>query len=270
MLFILFAALSSVGVSVLLKRYAPTYILPVLVWNYFIATILCFLWFKPQFNQSIVWWLIVVCSILLPTIFYLLAQSLKYAGLVKTEIAQRLSVILSLCAAYFIFNDHFSDTKLLGIGLGVVAIGGLVFKKDKSSITTQGMLSLLCVWVGYATVDVLLKYNSSLGQNFATSLNLIFLGACIVTLMSTIIKKQPLFNQKTIGLGLGVGILNFLNIALYVIAHRFNAPSTVFLTMNLSVVILGTVVGIFYFKEKLTPLMGVSLVIALSAISFLV
>ena len=33
--------------------------------------------------------------------FLCLAKSLEYAGIVKTEIAQRLSVVLSLLAAYF-------------------------------------------------------------------------------------------------------------------------------------------------------------------------
>lgn len=270
MILIFLAALSSVGVSVLLKRYAPIHILPVLVWNYLVATLLCFLWFKPQFSQSVVWWLIIACAVLLPSIFYLLAQSLKHAGLVKTEIAQRLSVVVSLSAAYFIFNDHFSDTKLLGIGLGVLSIIGLVSKKEKQTLTQKGILALICVWLGYALVDVLLKYNSSLGQNFSASLNLIFLGAFILTLLSTFVKRQSLFNKHTFSLGISVGVLNFLNIALYVMAHRVNAPSTVFLTMNLSVVLIGTLLGVVYFKEKLTPIMGVSLIFACSAIACLV
>ncbi|MBP3011055.1 EamA family transporter, partial [Acinetobacter baumannii] len=81
----------------------------------------------------------------LPSIFLCLAKSLEYAGIVKTEIAQRLSVVLSLLAAYFFFQEQFNSLKLLGIGLGV--------------------------WFGYAAVDILLKYTSSLGLQFTLTLN---------------------------------------------------------------------------------------------------
>ncbi len=54
--------------------------------------------------------------------FLCLAKSLEYAGIVKTEIAQRLSVVLSLLAAYFFFQEQFNSLKLLGIGLGIFAV----------------------------------------------------------------------------------------------------------------------------------------------------
>jgi drug/metabolite transporter (DMT)-like permease len=66
---------------------------------------------------------------LLPSVFLFLAKSLQYAGIVKTEMAQRLSVILSLLAAYFIFQEHFNQLKIVGIGLGLAAVMCIILAK---------------------------------------------------------------------------------------------------------------------------------------------
>jgi hypothetical protein len=46
---------------------------------------------------------------ILPSIFLCLAKSLQFAGILKTEIAQRLSVILSLLAAYLYFQNNLAS-----------------------------------------------------------------------------------------------------------------------------------------------------------------
>ncbi|HFF5099843.1 TPA: DMT family transporter, partial [Acinetobacter baumannii] len=133
MVLIFAAALCSVLVSVLLKNlkkkgYQP---MQMIAWNYSSASLLCYLWFKPDIQhisiQHTPWWLIVALGVILPSIFLCLAKSLEYAGIVKTEIAQRLSVVLSLLAAYFFFQERFNSLKLLGIGLGIFAVILIVF-----------------------------------------------------------------------------------------------------------------------------------------------
>ena len=115
---IIAAACCSVLVSILLK-YLKTKgfdVFQMIAWNYLSASILCFYWFKTDLThvsiQNTPWWLIFTLAILLPSIFLCLAKSLQFAGILKTEIAQRLAVILSLLAAYFIFGEQFSQLKL--------------------------------------------------------------------------------------------------------------------------------------------------------------
>ena len=164
---ILAAACCSVIVSILLKlaKAQGFDVLQMIVWNYASASVLCFLWFKPDLQHiSIIntpWWLIIALGILLPSVFLCLAKSLQYAGIVKTEIAQRLSVVLSLLAAFFIFQEQFNTLKIIGIVLGVLAVLSLLFshQQDKTgqSSTKQAMLYLALVWFGYALIAVLLK-----------------------------------------------------------------------------------------------------------------
>lgn len=254
------AAICSVLVSVILKLCRDRGFNPaqMITWNYASASILCFLWFKPDLAHISInktpWVLIAALGVLLPTIFYYLARSLQTAGILKTELAQRLSVVLSLSAAYFIFSEYFNAIKLIGIALGVLAVLLILFSQRKGSIDgKQGILFLLSVWAGYALIDVLLKFASGLGMQFAVTLNLVFICSFLLSSIYNIVQHGSLGQTKNILAGLGLGLLNFANIALYVKAHMLlkDTPAIVFAGMNILVVVLGVVAGLIIFKEKL-------------------
>ncbi|OCZ61578.1 DMT family transporter [Acinetobacter seifertii] len=262
MILIFAAALCSVLVSVLLKNlkkkgYQP---MQMIAWNYASASLLCYWWFKPDIQhistQNTPWWLIFALGIILPSIFLCLAKSLEYAGIVKTEIAQRLSVVLSLLAAYFFFHEQFSSLKLLGIGLGIFAVFLIVFGQFNGSSGQQSkkaVFALMSVWFGYAAVDILLKYTSSLGLQFTLTLNLIFMTSFVLSIIYLFFQKKSVWNFKNTLAGLLLGVLNFSNIALYVKAHILlkDSPAIVFASMNILVVLFGIVCGVVLYKEKL-------------------
>ncbi|MDF3345340.1 DMT family transporter [Acinetobacter pittii] len=282
MILILAAALSSVLVSILLKNlkkkgYQP---LQMIAWNYASASLLCFLWFQPDIQHVSIrhtpWWLIIALGIILPSIFLCLAKSLEYAGIVKTELAQRLSVVLSLLAAYFFFHEQFNALKLWGIGLGIFAVLLVLFGQMNSFSNHQSrkaIFALLSVWCGYAAVDILLKYTSSLGLQFTLTLNLIFITAFILSISYLLLQKTQKWQFKSTIAGLILGILNFSNIALYVKAHILlkDFPAIVFASMNILVVLLGILSGVILYKEKLKwptilgILLGISGVVCLAS-----
>ena len=69
-----------------------------------------------------------------------------------------------------------------------------------------------------------------------------------------------------------IGILNFGNILFYLKAHQAFAknPSTVFAGMNMGVIIIGSLVGLFIFKEKLSNRNFAGLFLALIAVVLIV
>lgn len=265
---ILAAAICSVVVSILLKvaknrGYSP---LQMISWNYASASVLCFWWFQPNVQQLSLtetpWLLILALGVLLPSVFLFLAKALQTAGILKTEIAQRLSVVLSLTAAYFIFQEQFNSLKIVGTALGIAAVLCILYSHRGSSSSAQaGMLYLALVWVGYALIDVLLKYTTGLGLQFALVLNLMFICAFILSLGYILIQHKSWGSGKNIVAGLILGMLNFANIAFYVKAHMAlkDSPAVVFAGMNILVVILGVISGLLFFKEKLKPSTAIGL-----------
>ena len=65
-----------------------------------------------------------------------------------------------------------------------------------------------------------------------------------------------------------LGVFNFGNILFYLKAHQAEAarPSLVFTAMNIGVIALGSLVGFLIFKEKLSLLNKIAIVIAVAAI----
>lgn len=271
------AALCSVLVSVLLKfaKQKGFDALQMIAWNYAIASLLSYLWFKPDLAhisiENTPWWLILVLGMVLPSIFLCLAKSLQTAGIVKTEIAQRLSVVLSLLSAYFLFQEQFNTLKMVGIVLGMLAVLCIVFSHSGGSTHSfsnkKAILYLLSVWVGYAVVDILLKYSTSLGLQFPVTLTLMFICSFVFSIAYLRFKKVK-WSFKNVVAGLALGLLNFANIALYVKAHVLlkDSPAIVFAGMNILVVLLGVFVGLIIFKEKLKVITALGLVLGLAGV----
>lgn len=270
------AALCSVLVSILLKfaKQKGLDALQMIAWNYAVASAFSYFWFKPDLAHISIantpWGLIVILGIVLPSIFLCLAKSLHTAGILKTEIAQRLSVVLSLFAAYFFFQEQFNSLKIIGVMFGISAVLCLIFSRsasDSSALNKQGMFYLLSVWVGYALVDILLKYTTSLGLQFAVTLNLMFICSFILSITYLLVRKTQ-WKIKNFFAGLALGILNFANIALYVKAHILlkDSPAVVFAGMNILVVLLGVIAGLLIFKEKLKGMTVLGLILGLAGV----
>ncbi|OTG65129.1 DMT family transporter [Acinetobacter silvestris] len=267
------AAMCSVLVSILLKFCKANGFdaLQMIAWNYAVASILSFFWFKPDLAHITLsdtpWWLIVVLGIILPSIFLALTKSLQTAGILKTEIAQRLSVVLSLLAAYLLFQEQFNLFKILGVMLGIGAVLCLLFSQATTSKQGQkgnGSAYLLSVWGGYALIDILLKYTTNLGLQFPVTLNLMF-GCSFIFSMLYLVVTQTGWKLQNVWAGFALGCLNFANIALYVNAHMLfkDSPAVVFAGMNILVVLFGVVAGLLIFKEKFKILTALSLIFGL-------
>lgn len=277
MIYLILSIICSVTVGVLLKlakRYHIN-IMQAVTWNYLFAIALSVVFFKPDFslisvtNFSPIY---ISLGILLPVIFLFLGFAVRQAGLAKTDIAQRLSLFISLCAAYFIFNENFDRLKYVGIIFGFLAIILTMYRKGTSTSAKNSWIYLLLVFAGFGVIDVLFKMVSQLtAVPYTTSLFQIF---CISFALSLAYISYLAIAKKTkiqfinFICGCILGLFNFGNILFYLKAHGAMAdnPSTVFAAMNIGVIIIGSLVGIFVFKEKLSKWNYTGLLFALIAI----
>lgn len=277
MIYILFSICCSVSVAILLKiaRRYEINIQHSINWNYLAALLLSYFSFFPDIkilNTSVPWKFYLPLSVLLPAIFLLLAASVKNIGIIKTEIAQRLSLFIPILASYFIFHENISFLKCIGLAIGFTAIFLTLNKKSESSSENNSWIFPLLVLLGFGIIDVLFKQIALYKEiPFTTSLFFIFLGAfCISTLMtvySCLFQNRKLTRMDFI-FGIVLGIFNFGNIYFYLKAHKAltDNPSTVFAAMNFGVISLGTFIGIIAFNEKLSKLNYFGIACALLAV----
>jgi len=279
MLYIALSICCSIAVSVMLKL-AKRYQIDVyqaIVWNYSTAILLSWLLLKPHFNnlQSLPVISYGVLGLLLPLIFIILGLSVKLSGIVRTDIAQRLSLLISVVAAFILFGENVSSLKLMGIILGFVAIICTIpwqKQPEKKKEQANGWLYLLGVFAGFGIIDILFKQiAASKSVNYNTSLFFVFVLAftfSFIGLIYQVATKRMRFSWPHIFIGWALGIVNFGNILFYLKALRYFAdkPSTVFSAMNIGVIVVGALTGLIIFKEKLSLLNKAGIVIAIIAV----
>jgi len=276
MLYVFISICFSVTVSVMFKL-AKRYHIDVyqaITWNYSIAIVLTWLFLKPQLNHlsNAPFALLSLLGLLLPLLFVIIAASVKSNGIVRTDAAQRLSLFIPIAAAFLLFNEVAATTRLVGLIIGIVAVICLIPWKKQSRDRKAGGSSwvyLLAVFIGMGVIDVLLKQVSQL--TIGTSLFIVYSIAFILALIGLfyqVFKKTMRFSWPHILIGWVLGIANFGNILFYIKAHQSLAkkPSIVFASMNVGVIVFGTLVGIIIFKEKLSLFNKIGLLLAILAI----
>ncbi|WP_316737237.1 DMT family transporter [Pedobacter aquatilis] len=277
MIYIILSVFCSVTVAVLLKlakRYKISIIQAVTI-NYLTALFLCFMFFKPEVSlitTNAPWPIYIALAILLPSIFLVLAASVKNLGIVKTDIAQRLSLFIPILAAYFIFKENFNELKFAGLAVGFLAIILTFLRKSDGENKTNKWVYPISVFVGFGVIDVLFK-QIALHKEFpyTTSLFIVFSLAFFVSIIIVaimVLTKKTKIQLVNIGCGLILGLFNFGNILFYMKAHKALAqnPSTVFAAMNLGVIVVGSLIGVLVFKEKLTRINYIGIAFAVCAV----
>lgn len=277
MLYLVLSIICSVSVGVIFKlaRRNDTVISQIVAWNYVFALSLCYLFFTPDvtaLSSSSPWVIYGALGLLLPTIFLMLATSIRYMGIVKTDAAQRLSLFIPILAAWFIFGEDFNAYKFIGLLVVFPAIVLILSKPDSNNANKWHYPAL--VLLGFGVIDVLFKQVIGLDVPYTTSLFTVFCIALPVAFCIAI--YQVVAKGKTISLmnfafGALVGIFNFGNILFYLLAHKefSENPSTVFAGMNMGVIVVGSLTGIFFFKEKMTARNYLGIALALVAIVFI-
>ena len=278
MWFVILSVICSVTVGIFLKvaKRFQLNIFQIITFNYFSALLLTYFTYQPELTlkgKTIPYSLFMGLAILLPIVFLIQAKSIKEVGIVKTDIAQRLSLFIPLTASYFLFNETFSQLKIIGFIVGFSAIFFTLNKKSENK--SDSWVYPLLVLLGFGIIDILFKKVAVFKDfSFTTSLFIIFCGAFIISilfLIGKILVQKVKLESKNILWGLALGILNFGNILFYLKAHKALSenPSTVFAGMNMGVIILGSLTGILLFKEKMTKWNYLGILLAIISIIFI-
>lgn len=287
-MFSLAASISaSVAVSVLLKvaRRQSIQVDQAIAINYPVAALLCLVLLRPEPSQVLApgtpWWVLLALGVLLPGIFLAMAGAVRHAGIVVSDAAQRLSLLLPLAASFLFFGESAGPAKLAGMAVALAALGCLIWQPRRNTGTDTGhfglrrarartLALLLCVWAGYGTIDILFKQMARSAIDFSSSLFVAFVLAGLA-MAGWLFARRTQWRMRSMAAGVLLGLLNFANIYFYLRAHQQypDNPTLVFAAMNIGVIGLGTLVGSWAFKESLPPGKIAGLALAVAAIGLL-
>lgn len=290
---VLFSVACSVAVSVLLKL-SPRWQIDLrqaIGGSYLVATALVIFVMHPspalllQPISGPAWPVLIALGILLPSLFLVLATSVEHTGIVITDAAQRLSLLISLIAAFTLFGEVWTAQKGIGIGIGLVAIACIVTKRGSGGEAAAGGTRHrarggswywpVIVFFGTALIDVLFKRMAQLtGVPFGDMLLATFVLAFAISVLHLAVlyvRGRARWAWRHAGMAVAIGLFNFGNIVFYVEAHRHLArsPALVFSTMNIGVIVLSAIIGLWFFGERLSRFNRGGLVLAVAAVAVL-
>jgi hypothetical protein len=132
----------------------------------------------------------------------------------------------------------------------------------------------LLVFVGFGVIDIMFKRVAAAGLSLGTSLQTMFALALLVAFAIEImrcVRGRARFTLRSLFGGVLLGLCNFGNILFYLRAHRAlpHDPALVFASMNLGVVALGALTGLWLFRERLSRMNLAALALAMLAVGLL-
>ncbi|MBA0329435.1 EamA family transporter [Stenotrophomonas hibiscicola] len=282
MLYLSLAVICSVLVSVLLKVAGRRQldVSQMVTWNYLVAATLTAVVLQPPLDAlrapHAPWLSLLALAVVLPSIFLVLGRAVAVAGIVRSDVAQRLSLLLSLAAAFLFFGQTATPWKLAGLALGLLAMVAISLRPRGPTVASSpGAWGwLLGVWAGFAVVDVLLKQVALSGTPSMAAVLASFSVAFVLMLALQLWRHFSGCSRlawRNLGAGALLGLLNGGNILFYVQAHQAmpDSPATVFAGMNIGVVVLGALVGVFAFGEATTKWNRAGLALAVLAIGLI-
>lgn len=233
--------------------------------------------------------------------FLVMNRSTWRSGVALTTAAARASLVLPLILSWLIFNQTAPSWLQVVLIIGAMLMMVLPAQSlphDASLQTNisdktrrvKTMLALVAVFFTYGTSDFLLKVvQNSVESRAATDelmqaglslqMTIIFVSAAVVSLIACIVtgsfKKDDArhgsslhqgFRWRNALGGLALGLINTGCTSCMLQALGRISTSTYYPLYNIGIVVVATLVGVIFFKEKLKPLQIAGLVIAAVAI----
>lgn len=279
---LLLAVCSSVAVSVLLKaaRARGVDLRPAIAVNYLVALGGVLLCLRPPLahlgrvvavdRAARPLWLLL--ALLLPGIFWVLAESVRRVGVARTDAAQRLSLLLPLLAAFTVFGEAFDLRRGAGIALGLAAVVALLRRAPRGDAAAGDRRWPLLVLAGMGLIDILFKRVAQVGRaGFPQVLLLVFTLALVFATLAVswlAWRGRLRIRGRDLATGLPLGALNLADIVFYIRAHQRlpHDPALVFAAMNIGVIVVGTLAGVLLFGERLGTWARAGLLLAVLAV----
>ena len=208
------------------------------------------------------------------TIFNVMAITAQKNGLSVASVAGKMSVVIPVVFGILAYKEGVGYVKVFGIILALVAVYLTASKSDTKAVSNKNLLFPLLLFLGSGILDTAIKYiettyvsEGSVPMFLATIFGIaFFLG--LLFIIFQMIKGTFKFQFKNILGGIVLGIPNYYSMEFLIKALQTEGleSSIIFTLNNVSIVILTTVFGLFFFKEKLITKNWIGIALAVISI----
>ncbi len=212
-------------------------------------------------------------------LFILMGHITQTMSATVTSVAGKLSMVIPVTAAFFLYNDPVTAIKIIAVVLAIVSVVLSSLKEDKATHFQSGKYLLLPVilFIGSGINDTLSKYcqETYLTDNEFSTFNIIVFSVAafvgLITLSIQLLNGRK-FEMRSIVAGIVLGVPNFFSLQFLLITLDTEGwDSSVIFTLNNIGILVATVLFAFIlFREKLSKLNWIGLALGLVAIGIMI
>ena len=202
--------------------------------------------------------------------FNIMALTTQRLGVTIGSLASKMSLIIPVLAALLFQGDQWTFLKITGIVTALLSVY-LTVKKDKQH---SGPIYLaIILFVGAGLLDTVLSHiqflylDSPQSKDYFTTT--VFLVAFATGGLLLLFKKQVL-SLRNILAGILLGLPNYFSIFFVLRSLESMQSSLVFPILNIGVVVLSALIGWAYYKEQLSKLNLLGVLLAITSICILI
>lgn len=285
MIWLLISILTNTILLLLLKSFSRFGVstLQAIVCNYFVAGALGW-WFAEQqltlheLSQQSWTWVPPVMGMLFISVFLVVARSAQTIGVAVTTVANKMSVVIPVVLAIWLYGDPLTPTKIMGIFIALVSVWMSTPRSESNSDKSwQVVWFPVIIFFGSGIIDALANYaQQKLVMQSAISL---FVGCCflvafcigLVVVLIGYWRGKEKFSWRTILAGIALGVPNYFSIWSLMRALNTNIldSSTLYPLNNMGIVLCSALAAALLFQERLQRVNWLGIGFAVLAIAVL-
>lgn len=224
------------------------------------------------------WALLMGCLFI--SLFNVIGFTTQKLGVSAASVANKLSLVIPFVFSIYLYNEPLTTLKFLGILLALAAVY-LTVKKDSGagSLPRGKWLLILPVvlFAGSGLLDSLLKYTEQRfldGSNNNDFIVTAFAGAATIgglLLLIMVLTGRQKFDYRAMIAGAAIGVPNYFSIwCLMAVLKQYAGNSSAILPINnMGIVLLSAVAAWWIFKEKLSGINWLGILLAVVAIALI-
>ncbi|MFD0962797.1 EamA family transporter [Pseudofulvibacter geojedonensis] len=205
------------------------------------------------------------------SVFNVMGITSQKNGVSVAAIAGKMAVVIPIIAGVILYNEKLNSLKIIGIVLALLAVYFTTQKNNESTLNTKpSIIPPVLLFIGAGIIDTSLKYiqtNYVPSNDTALFSGILFGLAGLIGVVFFLFKPKPITLNNVLG-GMVLGIVNYYSIYYLLKALETDGmqSSEFFSINNVAIVMLSTLLGVLFFKEKLNTKNKLGVFIAIISI----
>ena len=213
-------------------------------------------------------------------VFNMMAYMAANIGVTLTSVASKLSMVIPVTAAVFLYDQQLTAVKIAGLVLAIAAVylTSVTKEKNEKGIHVRGLFLALVIFILSGLNDSVVNYAAErfLRADEFDIFNIFIFSSAAITGLLTLLFRRLIFAKKiqwkAIAGGIALGIPNYFSLLFLLKALTIPGweSSVIFPINNMGILLLTAAGGVLLFREKLSIINWAGIITGLAAIGLMI